>query len=80
MAITSVPAPVATQLAALNTNVNKLIEDRSRIISIFDDALGGSVYNLLTPANQTAFKNAIVNDMQTAVNNLQAVVNALAAM
>lgn len=76
----AVPTAVATQLATLNTNVNKLLDDRNRITGIFDDALGGSVYNLLSAANQQAFKTAVVNDMQAAVTALQAVVTALAGM
>ena len=76
----ALPAPVATQIALLNTNMNKLVTDRERINSIFDDGLGNSVYNLLTVANQQAFKNAVVADMQAAVTALQGVVSALAAM
>jgi len=76
----AVPANVQTQINALNANVNKLLDDRGRLIGWFDDGLGASVWSLLSASNQTAAKNALVSDMQTAVNNLQSVVNALAAM
>lgn len=76
----ALPAPVATQLSALNANVTKLLQDRDRVDNIFDDGLGNSVYNLLSAANRQAFKTAIVNDMQVAVTALQAVVTALAGM
>ena len=80
MAATSIPTSVLTQLNAMNTGINKLLDDRNRIIGVFDDSLGGSVYNLLTVTNQQIFKDAVVTDMQIAVTSLQAVVTALAAM
>lgn len=76
----ALPPAVKTQMDALNANVLKLLADRDRLNDWFDDGLGGSVWSLLSPANQTAAKNALTSDMQTAVNALQAVVNALAAM
>lgn len=69
-----------TQMQSLNTNVNKLLDDRARIFGLFDDGLGATLWSLLPAANQTAVKTALVNDMQTAVTNLQAVITALQAM
>jgi hypothetical protein len=76
----ALPSNVQAQITVLNTNVNKLLDDRGRLIGWFDDGLGNSVWNLLSASNQTAAKNALVSDMQAAVTALQGVVNALAAM
>lgn len=76
----SLPTAVATQVTAINTNLNKLVTDRERLISWFDDGLGDSVWNLLTAANRTAAKNALMANMQTAIDGLQAAKNALAGM
>jgi hypothetical protein len=76
----ALPAAVQTQMTALNAAVNKLITDRDRINSIFDDGLGASPYSLLSPANQQAAKTAITNDMSSASASIAAVVTALQAM
>ena len=76
----SVPAPVQAQLDLLNVHVNSLITDRERVVAWFDDELGNSVWNLLSAANKTAARNALVAHMQSAVNGIQDVIDALAVM
>jgi hypothetical protein len=76
----AVPASVQTQIDALNTNVNTLLNNRGRLIAWFDDGLGASVWSLLSTGNKTAANTAMVNEMQAAVTALQNVVNALDAL
>lgn len=80
MATSGVPTNVQSQIDILNANMNKLVTNRERLIAWFDDGLGASVWSLLSASNKTAAKNALVTDMQTAVNNIQAVVNNLSGL
>lgn len=76
----AIPSNVQTQIDAINTNLNKVVKDRERLIAWFDDGLGNSVWNLLSAANQQAAKTALVNDMQSAIDGLQAAKTTLAGM
>jgi len=73
----AVPTPVATQLAALNAAVNRLIADRDRINDLFEDGLGASTWSLLSAPNQTLVKNALITDMQAASTQIDTVIAAL---
>lgn len=76
----ALPAAVQTQINAINANLNKVVADRETITGLFEDRLGASVWSRLSAANQSAAKTAIVNDIQSAIDGLQAAKDALAAM
>jgi hypothetical protein len=76
----ALPASVQTQADAINTNVTRVLANLNQLDAWFDQRLGASVWSLLSPANQQAAKNALVADLQTAINNLQSAQSALAAM
>jgi len=76
----AVPAAVATQIAAFNAAINRLVTDRDRILNLFEDGLGASTYSLLSVSNQQAAKTAITNDMGSGRDSVSAVITALQAM
>lgn len=76
----ALPIAVETQLIALNANVNRLLTNRARIIGYFDDELGGSIWGLLSAAEKIAVRDALTTDMQTAANNIDAIIVALQAL
>lgn len=76
----ALPANVQAQVSIINTNITRVLANRDQLEDWFDDRLGASVWSLLSAGNQTAAKNALVNDLQTAITALQAARDALAAM